>query len=121
VPLFPGNEHKLTSGSDAQCIKYRGPDAKYNGRDICYGYNEDTLTIYDATNKVGKTGKASSIISRTTYTGASYTHQGWTIDPLWQEYLLMNDEYDEEEARGPAADGYPVTFIVSPSPRTFSL
>jgi hypothetical protein len=35
------------------------------------------------------------------------------IDPQWQEYALMNDEYDEEESRGPAADGYPVTFIVS--------
>ena len=31
---------------DAQCIVYRGPDTKYNGRDICYGYNEDTLTMY---------------------------------------------------------------------------
>jgi len=65
-----------------RCIKYRGPDTKYNGRDICYGYNEDTLTIYDATNKVGKTGKASSIISRTTYEGASYTHQGQVCDIL---------------------------------------
>jgi len=31
-----------------RCIVYRGPDEKYVGRDICYGYNEDTLTIYDA-------------------------------------------------------------------------
>lgn len=30
---------------DAQCLVYRGPDEKYNGRDICYGYNEDTLTM----------------------------------------------------------------------------
>jgi hypothetical protein len=28
---------------DAQCIVYRGPDKKYNGRDICYGYNEVSL------------------------------------------------------------------------------
>jgi len=110
-PYSPGCSALDGYVHDAQCVKYRGPDKKYNGRDICYGYNEDTLTIYDATNKVGKDGKASSIISRTTYTGASYTHQGWTIDSQWQEYLLMNDEYDEEEARGPAADGYPVTFI----------
>lgn len=30
---------------DAQCIVYRGPDERYDGRDICYGYNEDTLTM----------------------------------------------------------------------------
>lgn len=34
---------------DAQCLVYRGPDKKYYGRDICYGYNEDTLTICKAT------------------------------------------------------------------------
>jgi choice-of-anchor B domain-containing protein len=45
---------------DAQCLVYRGPDTKYQGRDICYGYNEDTLTIYDVTDK-----KASKVISRT--------------------------------------------------------
>jgi hypothetical protein len=59
---------------DAQCVLYKGPDEKYDGRDICYGYNEDTLTIYDVTDKDGP--NASSIISRTTYEGASYTHQG---------------------------------------------
>lgn len=31
---------------DAQCIVYRGPDERYDGRDICYGYDEDTLTMY---------------------------------------------------------------------------
>lgn len=30
---------------DAQCLVYRGPDEKYNGRDICYGYDEDSLTM----------------------------------------------------------------------------
>ncbi len=30
---------------DAQCIVYRGPDHKYYGHDICYGYDEDSLTM----------------------------------------------------------------------------
>lgn len=30
---------------DAQCVVYRGPDRKYLGRDICYGYDEDALTM----------------------------------------------------------------------------
>lgn len=73
--------------SKAHCLIYRGPHEKYYGRDICYGYNEDTLTIYDVTNKLN-----SSIISITSYEGATYTHQGWTLDTQWQEYLFMDDE-----------------------------
>lgn len=30
---------------DAQCLIYKGPDTKYVGKEICYGYNEDTLTM----------------------------------------------------------------------------
>lgn len=65
---------------DAECLVYRGPDARYYGRDICYGYNEDTLTIYDVTNKVGNT---TTIISRTTYPGAEYVHQGTVNNATW--------------------------------------
>lgn len=76
-PYSPGCAGQDGYVHDAQCIKYKGPDAKYNGRDICYGYNEDTLTIYDVTNKKGV--NTSTIISRTTYEGASYTHQGMIV------------------------------------------
>jgi hypothetical protein len=31
----------------------------------------------------------------------------------------MNDELDESDGEGPAADGYPVTFIVSSIARRF--
>ncbi|CRK17971.1 hypothetical protein VDGD_20109 [Verticillium dahliae] len=91
---------------DAHCLIYRGPHKKYEGRDICYGYNEDTLTIYDVTDKAN-----SKIISITSYEGATYTHQGWVLDVNNQEYLFLDDEIDEEESAGPAADGYPVTYI----------
>ncbi|PGH00197.1 hypothetical protein AJ80_09205 [Polytolypa hystricis UAMH7299] len=105
-PTSPGCNGSDGYVHDAQCIIYHGPDERYEGRDICYGYNEDTLTIYDVTNKT-----ASSIISRTSYVGASYTHQGWVLDPEWQQYLLLDDELDEDEAAGPAKDGFPVTYI----------
>ncbi|CAG8956885.1 hypothetical protein HYFRA_00012340 [Hymenoscyphus fraxineus] len=94
---------------DAQCLVYHGPDTKYEGRDICYGYNEDTLTMIDSYDVTMK--NASKVISRTSYEGATYTHQGWVLDTNNQEYLLMDDEVDEEEGNGPAADGYPVTYI----------
>lgn len=92
---------------DAHCLVYRGPDERYDGRDICYGYNEDTLTIYDVTDKTGST----KIISRTSYEGASYTHQGWVLDVNNQEFLVLDDELDEADRLGPGADGFPVTFI----------
>ncbi|KAI8724346.1 hypothetical protein NCS52_00003500 [Fusarium sp. LHS14.1] len=92
---------------DAQCLVYRGPDERYQGRDICYGYNEDTLTIYDVTDKANVT----NIISRISYEGASYTHQGWVLDTQNQEFLVLDDELDERDGNGPGGDGFPVTFI----------
>ncbi|CAJ2506771.1 Uu.00g079570.m01.CDS01 [Anthostomella pinea] len=91
---------------DAQCLVYRGPDDKYVGTDICYGYNEDTLTIYNVTDKA-----AATIISRTSYEGAAYTHQGWVLDTQNQQYLVLDDEYDEYDKVGPGAAGYPITYI----------
>jgi choice-of-anchor B domain-containing protein len=29
----------------------------------------------------------------------------------WQEFLVLDDEYDEYDGVGPAADGYPVTYF----------
>ena len=91
---------------DAQCLIYHGPDKRYEGRDICYGYNEDSLTIYDVTDKSNST-----IISRTSYEGVAYSHQGWVLDKSNQEYLLLDDEYDEFDKTVSSLDGYPVTYI----------
>ncbi|KAH7363233.1 hypothetical protein B0T11DRAFT_329224 [Plectosphaerella cucumerina] len=105
-PTSPGCNGQDGYVHDAQCLVYRGPDTRYQGKDICYGYNEDTLTIYDVTDKAN-----SKIVSITSYEGATYTHQGWVLDPNWQEYLVMDDEIDEIDGNGPAADRYPVTYI----------
>lgn len=91
---------------DALCVVYRGPDTAFAGRDICYGFNEDTLTIYDVTDKT-----TTNIISRTGYTGAAYTHQGWVTDLQWQTRLLVDDELDESDGTGEGAAGYPVTYF----------
>lgn len=44
-PTSPGCASGDGYVHDAQCLVYRGPDTAYAGRDICYGYNEDTLTM----------------------------------------------------------------------------
>ena len=95
---------------DAECLVYRGPDKKYWGRDICYASNEDTLTIYDATDKTGNT---TNIIARFGYPGAQYTHQSAVNNPHWQEFLFLDDEFDERDATvGPMTQGLPTTHII---------
>ncbi len=72
-----------------QCVVYHGPDTTYSGREICFNYNTDTLTIVDVTNKA-----APVQLSRTTYSGVGYTHQGWLTED--HSRLLMDDELDSD-------------------------
>ncbi|KAK5106763.1 hypothetical protein LTS08_000885 [Lithohypha guttulata] len=109
-PTTPGCAGQDGYVHDAQCVVYHGPDTRYEGRDICYGYNEDTLTIYDVTDKVGV--NSSRVISKLSYIGARYTHQGWVNDVNWQSHILLDDELDEEYMTGLAADRFPVTYII---------
>ncbi|KAF7592141.1 hypothetical protein BBP40_000628 [Aspergillus hancockii] len=92
-------------GCVTQCVIYTGPDKKYTNREICFNYNEDSLTIVDVTNK------SSPIqISKTPYEGFSYTHQGW-LAVSDMSYLLLDDELDEKDKTGEAANGHTTTYI----------
>jgi len=73
---------------DAQCVKYSGPDTNYYGREICFAYNEDSLTIVDVTNK-----NDPKMIGKAGYSGSMYTHQGWITED--QTMALLDDEQDE--------------------------
>ncbi|KAM0244335.1 hypothetical protein ACHAP5_006351 [Fusarium lateritium] len=90
---------------DAQCVIYRGPQKAFQGREICFNYNEDALTIVDISRRT-----MPPQLSRTTYNGATYTHQGWVTED--HKYLLLDDELDEQEKTGPAADQHTTTYIV---------
>ena len=74
---------------DTQCVVYKGPDSNYAGKEICMGYNEDSLTIVDVTDKSNPYQ-----ISRTEYRGSAYTHQGWLLNDE-HSIVLLNDELDE--------------------------
>ncbi len=64
-----------------------GPRA---GDEIAFCFAEgDGLYIVDVTNKASM-----SRISKLAYTNATYCHQGWLTDD--NEYLLLNDELDEQ-------------------------
>ncbi|OJJ55616.1 hypothetical protein ASPSYDRAFT_158583 [Aspergillus sydowii CBS 593.65] len=105
-PFSPGCANEDGYVHDAQCVIYKGPDKKYVGQEICFNYNEDTLTIVDVTDKTDPIQ-----ISKTPYVGASYTHQGWLVDPEDHSYLLLDDELDEMDGTGAAANGHTTTYI----------
>jgi choice-of-anchor B domain-containing protein len=75
---------------DAQCVIYHGPDTRYTGKEICFCFNEDTLTLVDVTDKSQMT-----MISKTAYPNAEYTHQGWLTED--HAVILLDDELDENE------------------------
>ncbi|KAK2741563.1 hypothetical protein FQN57_005546 [Myotisia sp. PD_48] len=103
-PTSPGCASEDGYVHDAQCVIYTGPDKEYRGREICFNYNEDTLTIVDVTRKSKPT-----IISKTPYVGAAYTHQGWLVDQK-MHYLLLDDELDEVDGTSPAKN-HTTTYI----------
>jgi choice-of-anchor B domain-containing protein len=78
----PGYTH------DAQCLVYRGPDADYTGRQLCIAANEETVTVFDVTDK-----DAVEIVSQAFYPNPAYTHQGWLTQD--QRFFLADDELDE--------------------------
>lgn len=92
-PLVPVKLAELNGDGythDVQCVNYAGPDADIAaGSELCFASNEDTLTVWDVTDP----GNA-KILSRTGYSDAAYTHQGW-LSPD-QKYFYLNDELDEQ-------------------------
>ncbi len=73
---------------DAQCVIYRGPDAEHRGKEICFGSNENALSIADVTDK-----RAPVALAASSYPNAGYTHQGWLTED--HRYFFQNDELDE--------------------------
>jgi hypothetical protein len=73
---------------DAQCVVYRGPDADYRGREICFVASEEFVTIADVEDK-----SAPRLIARTSFRDAvSVNHGGLTAD---HRYYLQGDTGDE--------------------------
>ena len=73
---------------DAQCVIYRGPDEEHRGKEICFGANENALSIADVSDKENPVA-----LSTANYPNIGYTHQGWLTKD--QSYFLMGDETDE--------------------------
>lgn len=87
---------------DAQCVNYKGPDTRYQNREICFCYNEDNVSIVDVTNK-NDIALLSQIFSNT----FEYTHQGWLSTD--QSHIIFGDEEDEKYGK---TGGRIRTFVV---------
>jgi choice-of-anchor B domain-containing protein len=97
-PVFEGCFSDTTSGNsgtgyshDAMCIIYQGPDTEYVGKEICFGSNENKLSIADVSDKANPMW-----ISSASYPNVAYAHQGWVTED--HKYFFMNDEGDENNA-----------------------
>lgn len=84
---------------EAQCVVYRGPDERYQGREICFGANETALSIADVTDKAAPT-----VVGLGEYPGTQYAHQGWLTED--HRYLFLGDELDELN------DGRPIRTLI---------
>ena len=93
-PVFAGCVSDDGYTHDTQCVTYRGPDDRFTGREVCFSSNEDAVTIVDVTDK-----RRPVTLSRASYEGAEYTHQGWLTED--QRFFLLGDELDEQRAGVP--------------------
>jgi len=73
---------------DVECVIYNGPDRRFQNREICFAYNEDSVTIVDVHDKSNMV-----MLSRVEYFGNSYCHQGWLNEH--QTHIFVDDELDE--------------------------
>lgn len=73
---------------DSQIVTYNGPDSGHTGQEIIVASNEDTVTVWNVTNK-----SSPVMLARKTYSGRGYTHQGWFTEN--QRYFIVDDETDE--------------------------
>jgi choice-of-anchor B domain-containing protein len=75
---------------DSLCRTYKGPDKPHRGNEICFNFNEDTITTYDVTANP----RTPVRLSRVTYDKADYVHSGALTKD--HAYLISTDEGDEQ-------------------------
>ena len=99
TPLAPTPVGAMTDDGythDSLCRNYRGADKDHKGDEICFNFNEDSVTIYN----VSENPQQPVQLSRNTYETASYTHSG----ALSKDHntLISTDEGDESSNQTPS-------------------
>ncbi len=73
---------------DNQCVTSRGPDTRYQGREICFNASETAVGIADVSDKANP-----KPIAVASYPNTAYAHQGWLTED--HKYFYLDDEGDE--------------------------
>lgn len=87
-PVIAGDYPADGYTHDTQVVIYNGPHAAFQGKEIAFSSNENTVTITDVTDK-----QDTQTISISAYSGSAYTHQCWLTED--HRFLLVGDELDE--------------------------
>ena len=72
---------------DTQCVIYRGPDERYQGREICFNSRGRNFQIEDVTDKDNPVN-----VSSPSSPNPAYIHQGWLTED--HRYFFQDDEAD---------------------------
>ena len=81
----------ITDARTATCRSGRNPPPTgHNPCEVLIDFNEDTLDLWDVTDKA-----APLLLSSTPYPGASYTHSGWWSAD--KRFVFVQDELDEQD------------------------
>ena len=86
-PEFAGCFVEERGTHDSQCVIYRGPDAAYQGRELCLNLNGSFFAIADVTDKDNPVA-----VARSTSPNSVYIHQGWLTED--HRYFFVDDESD---------------------------
>jgi choice-of-anchor B domain-containing protein len=87
-PVSEGGWGMDNYSHDAQVVTYSGPDARYTGKEVLIGSNENEVVIVDISDKANPKN-----IAKISYANVGYTHQGWFTED--QKYFILGDELDE--------------------------
>jgi choice-of-anchor B domain-containing protein len=88
APVFAGCFSDDGYTHDVQCVTYSGPDVDHQGAEVCFGSNEDSVTVVDVSDK-----SAPVMLGKADYPFMGYSHQGWLDET--QGIFFMGDELDE--------------------------
>ena len=105
-PLAPElilEDPNFSYSHDAQIVTYKGPDQKYDGKEIYIGSNEDRVVIVDVSDKANPKLISEFKYDESVIDNDQYTHQAWFTEDF--KYLLLGDEFDELE-KGCIASGF---------------
>eukprot|EP00019_Armaparvus_languidus_P013905 CAMPEP_0168586580 /NCGR_PEP_ID=MMETSP0420-20121227/4365_1 /TAXON_ID=498008 /ORGANISM="Pessonella sp." /LENGTH=394 /DNA_ID=CAMNT_0008621691 /DNA_START=69 /DNA_END=1250 /DNA_ORIENTATION=- len=92
-PTFAGcvGEQDFDYCHDVQVVRYSGPDTRFVGREIAFGFMGDSFGIMDVTDKNNV-----ETLYKGIYDDLEFCHQGWLFAN--QSRVIFNDEIDEMES-----------------------